>query len=107
MLKALIVISGTVIASVVTALPVLSPDRLSSRVQDLPVSDVSGAPPVHKHDRLRLIDQDCLGSAKPTATCADIYGVAGAPMTLVIGRRVGDSTTVLVRVPLLRQVASR
>lgn len=104
-LKTLIVISGTVIASAVTALPILAPGEPVSVERALPVPNVVGAPLDRKGDRLRVLDEACSGVLL-TAACADIYGAAGLHATLTIERRVGESTSVLIRIPL-SPVASR
>lgn len=101
-LKALIMISGVAIGSAVAALPV---SRLSGPSDDGGEMRAPGPIAgmiVAKGDRLRLLDPACTGNT-PSAACADIYGIAEGPSrTVIIERRVGTSTSVLVRLPVLQ-----
>ncbi len=106
-LKVSIVVSATVIASAVTAIPVEVPSMPGAIERGQPLaSSASASPLARKGDRLRVLDVAC-ATAAPSAECADLYGVAGAPpRTLTIERRIGEATTVLIRLPL-SQMASR
>ena len=105
-LKALIVISGTVIASAVTALPTLLSRAPAASEDAWQVPITSGPTIARKGDRLRLLDEDCSRAAL-TAACADVYGsVAGPRPTRTIERRIGESTSALIRLPL-SQLADR
>jgi hypothetical protein len=104
-LKTLIVISGTVIASAVTALPTLPSGAPSASERTWQVQNATDPTVARKGDRLRLLDEDCPG-AMLSAACADIYGPAGPRLTRTVERRIGESTSVLIRLPL-SHVASR
>ena len=105
-LKALIVISGTVIASAVTALPTFLSRAPAATEHAWQVPNTTGPTVARKGDRLRLLDEDCSRAAL-TAACADVYGPAAGPLpTLTIERRIGESSSALIRLPL-SQVANR
>ena len=96
--KAMIVILGTVIASVVTALPLASPEIKGSG--ETPFTDLANvASLARKGDRLRIVGEGCEGSAA-YAMCADIFGASGAPRTVTYQRRIGENISVLVRLPI-------
>jgi hypothetical protein len=97
-LRALIMISATVIASAVAVLPILGPAGPTG------VRNAAPAPwfatVAAKGDRPRLLDPACTGEFL-SAICADIYGVAeGPPPTLTVERRIGEATSVLIRLPV-------
>jgi hypothetical protein len=103
-LKSLIIISGTVIASAVTGLPAFAPGGSLGAQSEAQAPYVAGSAVARKSDRLRLLDPACIGQTSSTV-CADIYGVAQGPRpTRTIGRRIGGSTTVLIRLPLSQTV---
>ena len=98
-LKAFIAISGAVLASAVTALPVLAPGSGYDRDRELRAG-AADAPVSVKGDRLRILDPVCHNGSR-SAVCADIYGPAEGPIpTVTVERQIGQSTTVLIRLPL-------
>jgi hypothetical protein len=96
--KAAIVILGTVIASAVTALPFTSPEveeLIETRLRG--PTDVASLAP--KGDRLRVMGESCQ-APEARATCADIFGTSGEPQTVTYQRRIGESVSVLIRMPI-------
>lgn len=91
-LKALIVISGTVIASAITALPTIPSEKPVLVENSHLLPNTHRSPVARKGDRLRIRDR---------------HGAPDGPrLTLTIERRIGESTSVLIRVPL-SQIAGR
>ena len=100
-LKALIVISGAVIASAVTV-PVFAPGSPSSALRAPNGAIAEARRAAAKGDGLRLLDPACTGDTA-SAVYADICGVAIGPRpSVTVARQVGSSTTVLVRIPRSR-----
>jgi hypothetical protein len=102
--KATIAILGTVIASAVTALPFASPEiKASGEPLFTDLTDVASL--ARKGDRLRVVGNGCEGSVTD-ALCADIFGASGAPQTVTYQRRIGESISVVFRLPV-RSTAAR
>ena len=105
--KALMVISGAVIASAVTALPTPGPADPASMRDAAPVSGFAVEAVAAKGDRLRLLGPACTAET-PSAVCADIYGLAeGPPPTTTVERRVGFASSALIRLPVPQSARSR
>jgi hypothetical protein len=103
--KATIVILGTVIASAVAPLPLTSPEvkeRVEARLID-PANVGSRAP---KGDGLRAVGATCEAS-HARAVCADIFGASGPLQTITYQRRIGENTSVLVRLPVRGPAAQK
>ena len=103
--RTLIVISGTVIASAVAVLLAFAPGASTSTKLTQPTVNITEAPLARKGDKLRVLGEHCTGLVL-TAACADIYGAPGPRPTITIERRIGESTTAFIRMPV-SQVASR
>ena len=106
-LKALMVISGAVVASSVAVLPAPGPADPASIRNVAPAPGFAVETIAAKGDRLRLLDPACTGET-PSAVCADIYGLAeGPPQTRTVELRVGTASSVLIRLPVPQNARSR